>query len=376
MKCVFPAPSRLPRGRQGGRRKADSELLQRISKLENLVKSLEGDGSSPTSKAGSQGSSSDVGMTQQRVLPAISSNSARKSSKDSTGSNLDKPFLRTISDEISGLRFVLGSSNSDEEDDEFVSEDECQDDDGDGLSGHSRFAISGPGWLADQVGVLQYPSLEQQFTLCEAYMANVHTVAKILHEPSLKAYIHRTKKNLECSPGPKGLEALSFAVFHAAATSLNDDECKKKLGEPRQVLIRRYRLATELALANADFVNTNEISTLQALVLFLQAVRAYDQSRFAWTLISLCVRIAQALGLHRESNHNSFPLFQREIRRRLWWQIAVLDSSMAQDRGMDPAIGPGSFDTVAPLHINDEDIWLGGPEEVEERNSYTDMTFW
>ena len=39
--CVYSAPSRLPRGRQGGRRKKDSELLQRIAKLENLVKDLE-----------------------------------------------------------------------------------------------------------------------------------------------------------------------------------------------------------------------------------------------------------------------------------------------------------------------------------------------
>ena len=28
-----------------------------------------------------------------------------------------------------------------------------------------------------------------------------------------------------------------------------------------------------------------------------------------------------------------------------------------------------------PLLINDEDIWLGGPEEVQERRSYADMTF-
>lgn len=39
--CVSAAPSRAPRGRQGGRRKVDSELLQRIAKLEGLVKDIE-----------------------------------------------------------------------------------------------------------------------------------------------------------------------------------------------------------------------------------------------------------------------------------------------------------------------------------------------
>lgn len=36
--CVSTAPSGAPRGRKGGRRKLDSELLDRIAKLENLLK--------------------------------------------------------------------------------------------------------------------------------------------------------------------------------------------------------------------------------------------------------------------------------------------------------------------------------------------------
>lgn len=374
MTCVFSAPSRLPRGRQGGRRKADSELLARIAKLETLVKNLEGDGSSPASKSDSP-SSSDWGMNQQRKLPATSSTSSTKTSREDAWSNLDRPFLRTISDEISGLRYVISSGQSDDEDDEVESDQENQGGDVATLSEHSRFAICGPGWLADQVGVSQYPSAVQISALLEAYMVNVHTVIKILHGPSLRAYLQGVSKNLDCSPGPKGREALHFSVFHAAATSLTEAECMTMLGEERQVLLRRYRLATELSLAKADFINTTEISTLQALVLFLQCIRAYDRSRFSWTLINLCVRIAQALGLQRENNHSSLPLFQREMRRRLWWQICMLDSSLAGDRGTDPAIGPGTYNTKVPLHINDADIWLGGPEEVQERDSYTDMTF-
>lgn len=46
--CVSSAFSSAPRGRQGGRpRKVDTELLDRIAKLENLVKNMEGDTSNP-----------------------------------------------------------------------------------------------------------------------------------------------------------------------------------------------------------------------------------------------------------------------------------------------------------------------------------------
>src|SRR5438046_1752551 len=39
--CITPAPSRAPRGRKGGRRKYDGELLDRIAKLESLVERFE-----------------------------------------------------------------------------------------------------------------------------------------------------------------------------------------------------------------------------------------------------------------------------------------------------------------------------------------------
>lgn len=53
--CVFSAPSTAPRGRQGGRRKHDSDLLNRIARLETLVKYIEGgptDASPPVRVAG------------------------------------------------------------------------------------------------------------------------------------------------------------------------------------------------------------------------------------------------------------------------------------------------------------------------------------
>ena len=40
--CVSSPPSGVPRGRKGGRRKLDRELLDRIAKLENLMRDMEG----------------------------------------------------------------------------------------------------------------------------------------------------------------------------------------------------------------------------------------------------------------------------------------------------------------------------------------------
>ncbi len=100
-----------------------------------------------------------------------------------------------------------------------------------------------------------------------------------------------------------------------------------------------------------------------------------DSSRLMWTLTSLAIRIAQAMGLHNENTLSSRRPFDREMRRRLWWQICVLDSHAAEDRASNPVISADSFNTRLPLNINDENLRFDSFKEVKEQQSFTDMTF-
>jgi hypothetical protein len=221
----------------------------------------------------------------------------------------------------------------------------------------------------------QYPTRSQVFTFCEVFLANVDPVLKILHAPSLRRYVLEGSERLDCSTGPKGLDALKFAIYYAAITSLTAGECSQQIGEDKAVLLRRYRTGIEVALVKADFVNTEEMSTLQALVIFLICFRSNDSSRLSWTLASLAIRIAQALGLHRESLFASLSPFQREMRRRLWWQICLLDLQSSSDRGSDPVLAFDSFDTKYPLNVNDDDLHPDNSQEPQKRDEYTDITF-
>jgi Fungal Zn(2)-Cys(6) binuclear cluster domain len=63
--CVFTAPSGAPRGRKGGRRKLDSELLNRIARLEILLKQ----GSSGTAQAIPSGSDGTLTVWHHVLLP-------------------------------------------------------------------------------------------------------------------------------------------------------------------------------------------------------------------------------------------------------------------------------------------------------------------
>lgn len=45
-----------------------------------------------------------------------------------------------------------------------------------------------------------------------------------------------------------------------------------------------------------------------------------------WTLLGVAVRIGQGLGLHRDGTSLGLSPFEIEMRRRLWWNIVVLDA--------------------------------------------------
>jgi hypothetical protein len=49
-----------------------------------------------------------------------------------------------------------------------------------------------------------------------------------------------------------------------------------QIGEERSALLTRYRASVEVALAKADFLNTVELSTLQALAIFLVSLHAEE----------------------------------------------------------------------------------------------------
>lgn len=74
---------------------------------------------------------------------------------------------------------------------------------------------------------------------------------------------------LGVSPIDPGLEALMFAMYMVAATSMSSEACVRQLGQDREKLLAQFKYGTEAALANADFLSSMEMVTLQALTIYL-----------------------------------------------------------------------------------------------------------
>ena len=88
----------------------------------------------------------------------------------------------------------------------------------------------------------------------------------------------------------------------------------------------------------------------------------------------MATRIARGSGLHQDGDGRAFSAFEAEMRRRLWWQILTLDLRICLDRGVESMFVEGSYNTMIPCNINDEDFSYDSQHPLPTRAGPTEMT--
>lgn len=111
------------------------------------------------------------------------------------------------------------------------------------------------------------PALTAQ--LCHVYNRQVDPIVKILHRPTLDAYLVDCKEFLDydlCDPSPAALRA---AVCYAAVASMTEGQCKAIFSCPKLQVLPEFRNDCDVALNRAGLLTTTDITVLQAFVLYL-----------------------------------------------------------------------------------------------------------
>ncbi|KAL8382200.1 hypothetical protein RB595_006131 [Gaeumannomyces hyphopodioides] len=332
----------------------------------------------PLSSPGSRGPLDDVcpgerPFAQHEADPTFNRKFGRLVLHDNGRSRyVSSGFWSKINDEINELRtateewFSTESELSQEEDTPEISQ---------GIpSGYpnSAFLFGHP---TSDVDLRSFHPLPSQIPfIWQIYDQNVNSITGVLHSPTITATVNEACKHLGNLEPP--LEALMFAIYMGAIVSMEEEEVTTNFGFDQATLIAKYRHALEIALAKAEFLTSTDLTTFQAFVLYTTLVRRRNDTRYAWTLVGLAVRISHALGLHRDpTNFPGFSPFECEMRRRLFWYLLSMDFRAAEDQGTDLVIIDRSFDTQIPLNINDADFGPDSAELPPPRQGETEMTF-
>ena len=79
--------------------------------------------------------------------------------------------------------------------------------------------------------------------------------------------------------------------------------------------------------------------------------------------------------MDRDGTTLGLSRFETEMRRRMWWQLIVLDVFFCESRGTSPIIREDTFDTQPPLNITDDQLSDVSGVIGEEVAGGTEMTF-
>ncbi|KAF5025772.1 hypothetical protein F66182_2105 [Fusarium sp. NRRL 66182] len=395
--CVYPAPGRAPRqtrplpSHASGHGEREIDLMQRLRKLEGLVYEMSGQGNGSEAEMDVSNGESPKGQgniyRERDIVQAAADETKRETESanfssvnkqlgrlvlhdgESTARYVNSGFFSKLNDELDEIRTEMEAMNDQQDDSEDDTTPEQSPLQNPGLeSDHHSFLFGYSSANVDLTGLHPLPA--QASFLWQVYLENIEPLIKVLHIPTMSRLMTKARRGEhELRAGD---EAVVFAIYYSAVTSMEEQEVQANLGASQAHFISQFRFALEQALAKANLLNTSDMASLQAFVIYLTVVKCHDDSRFCWTLTSLCVRMAQALGLHRDGQQLGLSPFEVEMRRRLWWAIVSIDLRAAEEMGSDLIISDKNFDTQLPSNINDADIDPSFTEMPTPRQGRTD----
>ena len=382
--CVFP---NVKKPRKEANKRDNSELSLRLHKLEGLVKNLSarhGEDGSVTPPVDEMLVKEDHFSTRTSRRPSkaedMSSASERSSIDDGLGRlvvndgrtrYVPNQLWARMGEEITEMHGLLDAPSEEEEEEEEKPLPQPSNRPLEHLSAVNQGFLFGHAPSMDDLADLE-PSPSHVFILWEVFKENVDPLVRVLHRPSIESML------IKASGKPNNLsraaEALFFAIYLGAVVSLDSVQCGSLFHCTKEALINQYRMATEKALARAGFLTSSNLMVLQAFVIFLVCLGQRDDTRLTCALSGLAFNLARALGVHRDGTHFSISPFETEMRRRLWWQISILETRSSEDHGMDSTFSDDSSDTKMPVNVNDEDIHPAMNGWPQVREGCTEMT--
>ena len=160
------------------------------------------------------------------------------------------------------------------------------------------------------------------------------------------------------------------SIWYAGSLSLSKPGIERWFGESSRARIcALYHDQAIRMLRLVSFPANNQVNILGAFA-FLQALPCTEEEPLLVSAyVNMLVRLAQSLGLHRESTYTSVGQYEGEMQRRKWWQICQLDLSWSTSSGNPPLISEDYTDTATICVL--QEAHLTGNEARKDMNGAT-----
>lgn len=176
-------------------------------------------------------------------------------------------------------------------------------------------------------------------TMIDAYFGLYHISFPIVHEPTFRAQYSELieRPNGDCW---KFLAYVVAAVGVFTTTSAGDDSDMALFAHAK-------------SLMHLSYLESGNLTLIQALGLMSNYLQRKDMPNSGYNYLGLASRMAMGLGLHKEFPGWKIQPLKMEIRRRVWWCLAIFDIGATITYGRPVSWPAGGIDVSLPLNIDD-----------------------
>ncbi|KAF9125750.1 Transcriptional activator of fatty acid utilization, partial [Mortierella sp. 14UC] len=197
--------------------------------------------------------------------------------------------------------------------------------------------------------------------LIETYWTYVHPHLPILHKPLFM----RQYKNTD--PEKRPPVVLLNAMF-SIASRFSDHPEIVGMTDPEDFGVEYFSRAKRLVDLDMDMPRQASIQALLLMTLY-RFTSAKCGGRGVWVMLGQATRMAQDLGMHRNSARWHLPPLETEIRKRLWWACYVMDRWVCASFGRPISIDDSDCDVDLPLAVEQDWVDADGNAASPHENS-------
>ncbi|GKZ40917.1 hypothetical protein AbraIFM66951_006456 [Aspergillus brasiliensis] len=224
------------------------------------------------------------------------------------------------------------------------------------------------------------PTKRQSHILYKGFMSGIHAITPVVHPPTiLKLYnsfwdwYDSSSYSGESCPDPSFIPLL-YAIWYGGSVTVSIRTIKAEFNIPsRSGLSKAYSEEVTRWLSKISFPRSPSMQGLAAYLLVQTILSKEEEPLTSSLFISLAMRVAQTMGLHRDPAKFGIGPCDAEYRRRIWWHIVHMDGVVAMSSGLPPLVSDENYWDVRETS-EVKDTLLGTPAaEKYERLVMTGM---
>ncbi|KAJ5948364.1 hypothetical protein N7466_001379 [Penicillium verhagenii] len=212
------------------------------------------------------------------------------------------------------------------------------------------------------------PTRRQSQILYKGFMSGVHAISPVIHPPTvLKLYnafwnwYDYSSYSGESCPSPSFIPLL-YAIWYGGSVTISIRTIKAEFNAAsRFSLSSMYNEEVTHWLAKISFPRSPSLQGLSAYLIVQTILSKEEEPLTSSLFVSLAMRVAQTMGLHRDPAKFGIESCEAEYRRRLWWHIMHMDGVVAMSSGLPPLVSDENYWDVRETSEL-KDTMLGSPE--------------